>query len=63
MSIIEDVPEELRFAEKKAVFLEYLKLLPVPVHTKKYLLLDWCEYTGVKMTAELARKVGIPLQI
>lgn len=63
MSIIEDVPEELRKAEKKGDFLRWLAYLPAPMHTKKYLLLDWCEFTGVEMTRDLAEAVGIPIQI
>lgn len=63
MSLIEDIPEELRSAEKQDELIQYLKLLPVPLHTKKYLLLDWCEFTGVHMRRELAEAVGIPLEI
>lgn len=63
MSLIEDIPEELRTADKQDELIEYLKLLPVPFHTKKYLLLDWCEFTGVRMSRALAFKVGIPLEI
>uniref|UniRef100_A0A6H1ZX90 Uncharacterized protein n=1 Tax=viral metagenome TaxID=1070528 RepID=A0A6H1ZX90_9ZZZZ len=63
MSLIEDVPEELRSADKLDEFLVYLRVVPLPLHTKKYLLLDWCEFTGVPMSRELAERVGLPLEI
>lgn len=63
MSLIEVVPEELRVGTKREDFLSWLKLMPGPLHTKKFILLDWCEYTGTKMKREYAEAVGIPPQI
>ena len=63
MSLIETIPEELRNKESQEEFLLWLQYLPAPVHIKKYLLLDWCEFTGVPMRHSFALAVGIPLQI
>lgn len=63
MSMIEEVPEKYRTAEMEAEFLAWLRIQPLPNHTKKYILLEWCEFTGVKMTRGLAEAAGIPLQI
>lgn len=63
MSLYEVIPEDLRSAEKQEDFLEWLRILPAPLHTKKYLLLDWCEFTEVKMTRKLAEAVGLPVEI
>lgn len=63
MSLIDAIPEELRKKEEQEEFLAWLRILPAPLHHKKYLLLDWCEFTGVKMSRDLADAAGIPLQI
>lgn len=63
MSMYKDIPEDLLEAEKKDAFLSYLRVLPATLHTKKYLLLDWCEFTGVPMSKELAEAVGLPPQV
>ena len=63
MSLIMEVPEEFRYAEKETEFIAWLRVQPLPNHTKKYILLDWCEFTGVPMTRLLAEAAGIPLQI
>ena len=63
MSLIESIPKELRSADQQEDFLSWLRILPAPLHTKKYMLLDWTEFTGVKMTRELAVAVGLPVEI
>lgn len=63
MSIIEDIPEELRSADKLEDFLSWLRILPASLYTKKYMLLDWCEYVGIPMRREYAEAVGLPVQI
>jgi len=62
MSLLETIPEELRSADKLDEFIAYLYLIRVPVATKKYMLLDWCEFTGVAMQREFAERAGIPQQ-
>lgn len=63
MSLYEVIPEELRSADEQEEFLRWLRILPAPLHTKKYILLDWCELVEVPMTRELAIAVGIPVEI
>ena len=63
MSMIDNIPDEYLDKEKLDEFIMYLKILPVPLFTKKYLLLTWCEYLAVPMDREYAERVGIPLQI
>lgn len=63
MSLIEIIPPDLRKVNKREEFFLYLRLLPVPLHTKKYMLLDWCEYVGLEMKKKYADEVGIPQQV
>jgi len=46
------IPEELRTLDKLEEFLLWLRMLPVDIMTKKYILLSWCEWNSVKCRAE-----------
>ena len=63
MSLLDVVPEELQNANELEFFLQWLEFYPVPVHTKKYILLDWVQSNDVEMKREYADRVGIPDQI
>lgn len=63
MSLLELVPEELRSAAKRDQFISWLNGTGWKRHTKKYVLLDWTEFTGVEMTRQLAEAVGVSGQI
>lgn len=60
MSLYELIPKELLTLNEKQTFLLWLKYFPVPWHTKRYLLFDWCEYIGLKITRALLDEAGIP---
>ena len=63
MGMIGFIPKHLLGADKKDEFLRYLRdKIPLP-HTRKYMLLDWCDFTGVKMTRKLAEQADIPAQV
>ena len=55
------IPEELIHPEKREEFLMWLRELPVDVWTKKYILIEWCQLTGVALTEDLVRAaIGLP---
>ena len=58
MSMLEAIPEEYRSIEKKKEFFEYLQTLFLPEKYKRYIIADWCKFTGYKMTADLFADIG-----
>ncbi len=51
------IPAELIDPNKKEEFLTWLRALDVDIWTKKYILIDWCQLTGVALTEDLVREV------
>ena len=47
------IPEELLDPKKEREFLLWLIRLPVDIWTKKYILIDWCNFVGVALTKEM----------
>jgi len=47
------IPEELLDPKKEREFLIWLISLPVDPWTKKYILIDWCNFVGVALTKEM----------
>ena len=63
MSLIEDIPEEYLTADRKDEFIAWLRISIDSPHTRKYMLLDWCDYVGIPITHDLAIQAYIPEQI
>ena len=63
MSLIEDIPEEYLKPGKKDQFIAWLRINIEAPHTRKYMLLDWCDYVGIPISFELAQQANIPRQI
>jgi len=45
----EYIPPDLLDPKKLEEALRYIASLPVDIMTKKYILIEWCELTGVKL--------------
>lgn len=58
MSILEAIPPGLRYKEKEYEFTQYVRLFPCPLKYKKYLVVEWCKYTGYKMDPEIFVESG-----
>lgn len=63
MSLIEDIPEELLSVWKKKEFIIWLRTNIEPPHTRKYMLIDWCNFVGVPISKELVEEANIPKQV
>jgi len=51
------IPPELLDPEKKRDVLILIARLPVDNQTKKYILMDWCRITGVKLDEDMVHYV------
>lgn len=49
MKFAEYIPPDLLDPKKLEEALRYIASLPVDIMTKKYILIEWCELTGVKL--------------
>jgi len=59
LSLAELVPSELWDAQYLDRVMTYLnKSIPF-VMKRKYLMLEWCKYTGVEFTREMAEALGV----
>jgi len=63
MGLYEWIPTEYVDKNKKDEFFLWLRCMPLPLHTKKYVLLDWCKLVGIPMDRDYADALGIPHQI
>ncbi|MEM0106532.1 MAG: hypothetical protein QXX81_08395 [Zestosphaera sp.] len=57
MKFVSEIPPELLSAERKEDVILFLMLLPCDEYTKKYMFLEWCEYVGIKATAEDIKRI------
>lgn len=57
VSRIEEFPPELLDASMLDEVVAWLLRLPVLPLMRKVMIIEWCLYTGVKLTAEIVRRV------
>ena len=51
------IPAVLLNADKWDDFVIFLQSLPVDAQSKKYLIIEWCQLTGVALTGDLVTDV------
>lgn len=59
MSLAELIPSRLWDAQYLDEVMNYLNKSVPFVMKRKYLMLDWCKYTGVKFTRKMAERLGV----
>ena len=53
------IPRELLDAKRKDEFIAWLVKLEVDIWTKKYILIDWCNITGVTLTKDMVEVITL----
>ena len=51
------IPAALLAADKWDDFVIFLQTLPIDAQSKKYLIIEWCQLTGVALTGDLVNDV------